>query len=299
MGPLDWNDLKFFVAVAEHGSTVAAARALGVNQSTVQRRIAELERRIGRPLVQRHASGYKLSEFGEGMLAHAERVAAAAHDLEQHLRSAEQDANGVIRVTCPEPLASKLSANGLFERFRARYPQLRVEFMFSDKYLDLMKGEADVALRSGDTDDGELIARKIGDSIWAVYASRGYLDKHGQPREIAELGQHALIGFDRSMANHRAMQWLAEVAADARFAVRSDSVLGVMNAAKAGLGLAPLPCALGNAELDLVRVLGPIAELTRIWRILTRADLRRTPRVAAFFDFVVAEMDALRPIFSG
>ena len=101
------------------------------------------------------------------------------------------------------------------------------------------------------------------------------------------------------MAKHRAAQWLQQVAPDAHVVARNTSVLGLVNSAKAGVGLAPLPTALGDAEPDLVRVLGPIPELARIWRVLTTPELRHTPRVAALFDFLVDEVDALRPIITG
>ena len=127
-------------------------------------------------------TGYRLTDYGTQLLPHAQRVEAAAQALEQHVDAARRDVSGVVRVTCPEPLVSRLSQSAVLERFHARYPALRVEFVMSDKYLDLRKGEADVALRSGDTDDGELVGRKIGDSIWAVYASRDYIERHGAKR---------------------------------------------------------------------------------------------------------------------
>ncbi|BEP65271.1 LysR family transcriptional regulator (plasmid) [Variovorax sp. V213] len=295
----DWNDLKYFLAVAHHHSTLAAGRALKVNQSTVQRRLAELERRLGRPLVQRHPTGYRLTEFGEALLPYAEGVAQAVAALERQLESVRLEAVGVIRVTCPEPLVYRITQTTLLDRFHARYPGLRVEFVMSDKYLDLMKGEADVALRSGDTEDNELVGRKIGDSLWAVYASRAYIERCGQPDRIEALAQHDLVGFDETMANHRAAKWLRDVAPGGRVVARNNSVLGLLYSVKAGVGIAPLPTAIADAEPELVRVLGPVPELARIWRLLTRADLRHTPRVAAFFDFMIEEIDTLRPIITG
>jgi len=295
----DWNDLKYFLAVAHHHSTLAASRALQVNQSTVQRRLAELERRLGRPLVQRHPTGYRLTEFGQALLPYAESVAKAVAALEQQLESAQLEAVGIIRVTCPEPLVYRIMQTTLLDRFHARYPRLRVEFVMSDKYLDLMKGEADVALRSGDTVDNELVGRKIGDSLWAVYASRKYIERCGQPDRIEALKQHDLVGFDETMANHRAAQWLRDVAPHGRVVARNNSVLGLLYSVKAGVGIAPLPTAIADAEPELVRVLGPVPELARIWRLLTRADLRHTPRVSAFFDFMIEEIDTLRPIITG
>ena len=295
----DWDDLKYLLGVARHGSTLAASRAIGVDQSTVQRRLVELERRLGQPLVQRLPTGYQLTGFGSAMLPHAERVEQAALVFEQQLAVAAAEVSGVIRVTCPEPIVYRITQSTFLDRFRARHPALEVHFVMSDKYVDLMKGDADVALRSGDTDDGELVGRKIGDSIWAVYASRTYIERHGRPQRIEDLAQHALVGFDEAMAKHRIAAWLRKVAPETSLVGRSNSVLGLVYSAKAGMGVAPLPIALGDAEPDLVRVIEPVTELTRIWRVLTTPALRQTPRVSAFFDYVVDEIETLRPIITG
>jgi DNA-binding transcriptional LysR family regulator len=177
---IDWNDLRYFLAVARHGSTLAAARALDTYQSTVQRRLAAFERRIGKPLATRSPAGYRLTELGREMVAHAERVEEAVLAFERHLESATRQVSGVLRVACPEPIVYRITQSPLLERFKVKHPKLRVEFVMSDKYVDLAKGEADVALRSGDTDDGDLVGRKIADSLWAVYASRAYVTQHGR-----------------------------------------------------------------------------------------------------------------------
>lgn len=294
----DWDDLKYFLAVARHGSTTAAGKALGISQSTVHRRLEELERRLGRTLVTRRPSGYSLTEFGQTMLPFAERIESGIGDFARRAADIEQDLKGVIRVTCPEPIVARLTQSGLIDRFHALHPGLRVEFVMSDRYLDLSKGEVDVAFRSGDTDD-ELVGRKIAESVWAVYASRGYLERYGKPERVEDLTRHLLVGLDESLSNHRAVKWLKEVAPDAKMAARIDSVLGLVSAVKSGVGIGPLPIALGDAEPDLVRVLGPIPELTRSWRLLTHPDIRRVPRIAAFFDFVVAQREALKPILTG
>src|SRR5713226_2807958 len=206
----DWNDLRYFLAVARHRSTIAAGKSLGLSQSTVHRRVSELERRIGRQLVARQPSGYRLTELGEALLPYAERVEVAVTDFERRVTDTALDLTGVIRVTCPEPIVYRMTQSKLIDRFHARHPKLRIEFVTSDRYLDLSKGEADVALRSGDTDD-ELVGRKIADSIWAVYASRGYIEQHGKPERIEDLSRHQLVGFDDTLSNHRAAKWLRDV----------------------------------------------------------------------------------------
>ena len=295
----DWNDLRYFLAVARHNSTLAAARVLGLNQSTVTRRLAELERRIGQQLVRRHPTGYRLTEFGQELLPFAERVEQAVLGLEQHLQSAGRAQTGLIRLTCPEPLVYRITQSGLIDRFHARHPDLRIEFVTSDKYLDISKGDADVAFRSGDTEDGVLVGRKIADSLWGVYGSRSYIERHGAPETVDDLQNYAIVGLDETMANHRASTWLRAVAPHAQIVARNNSILGLVSSVKSGVGLAPLPTALGDSEPDLVRVLGPVPELTRSWRLLTHPDLRQTKRVSAFFDFVTSEIDALKPIFTG
>jgi DNA-binding transcriptional LysR family regulator len=295
----DWNDLRFFLALAREGSTLAAARSLGVNQSTVQRRLAELEASLDERLVERQVSGYRLTDLGRAVLPQAEAVAAAATAFAQAVRDTGRSGRGVIRLTCPEPVAVRMAKAGILERFQAAHPGLSVEFVLSDQYVDLTKGEADVALRSGDTDDAILVGRKIAESLWAVYAARSYVALHGAPTHAAEIATHPLIGFEETMTSHRAAIWLQHVAPKASHAARSRSVLGLISAAKAGVGVAPLPMSLGDAEPDLIRLFGPVPEMTRDWRMLVHPDQRHSPRIEAFFDFILSEKEALRPILTG
>jgi DNA-binding transcriptional LysR family regulator len=292
----DWNDLKYLLAVARHGSTIAAGQALRISQSTVQRRLVELEKQIKRKLVMRTAAGYRLTDFGQELLPYAERIEAMVRDFERHLNDTGRDCGGVIRVTCPEPIVQRMTP--LIERFHVRHPHLHVEFVMSDRYLDLSKGDADVAFRSGDTDD-ELIGRKIADSVWAIYASENYIAQHGKPASVDDLSRHPLVCLDETMSGHRVVKWLKEVAPNAKVTARNNSVLGMMYAVKSGVGIGPLPTAIADGEPGLVRVLGPIPELARSWRLLTHPDLRRTPRIAAFFDFIVAEREAMKSILTG
>ena len=295
----EWSDLRHFLAVARHGSTLAAARALRVNQSTVHRRLAELERRVGQPLVVRHPTGYRLTETGQSLLPYAQSVENAVIAMERSIDGLDTGLAGTIRLTCPEPIVARLTASPLLDRFHERYPGVRVEFAMSDRYLDLSRGEADVALRSGDPEDPDLVGRKIADSVWAVYASKSYVQHHGRPQSAADLSRHLLVGFDGTMAGHRAAKWLAEVAPGATVAARNNSVLGVLLAAKSGVGVAPLPTTIADAEEDLVQVLPPVPELARGWYLLAHPSLRHTPRLAAFFDFIVEELPAVRAILMG
>jgi DNA-binding transcriptional LysR family regulator len=193
----------------------------------------------------------------------------------------------------------RLVKAGIPERFQIQNPGLRIEFVMSDNYVDLKKGDADVALRSGDTDDNELVGKKIADSIWSVYASKSYVQQHGKLESLAELNKHAVVAFEGPMAGNRAASWLAAVAPHAAVAARVSSVLGLVSAAKSGVAVVPMPIALGNAEEDLVQLLESVPELTRSWKILAHPNARNSPAVAAFFDFVNDELSSFKPILTG
>jgi len=295
----DWNDLRYLIAVFRSGGTIAAAKALGVSQSTVHRRLVELERRVGLTLVTRHTAGYRLSELGLALVDQVMAVESAVQTLERKVQALKHDLQGVIRVTCPEPTVPRLVASGLLDRFRERYPGLAIEFVTSDRYLDIAKGEADVAFRSGEPVDDTLVGRKICDSVWAIYASKSYVQQYGRPESIADLSNHAMIGFDGIMENHRAAKWLQQAVPDARIVNRSNSMLGTLSAVKAGLGIAPLPTTLGDAEDNLDRVLPIVPELTRSWYLLSHPDLRQMPRVAAFVEHALSDVPALKSALIG
>lgn len=294
----DWDDLRIFLALARHGSTLAAARNLGINQSTVQRRLAQFERRVDGQLVERQPSGYRLTSTGQALVPHTERVEAAVQAFADALKSATRAVTGVVRVTCPEPLVFLLRNSTLIERFEEKNPLIQVQFVLSDKYLDLSRGEADIALRSGDTEDGDLVGCKIADSLWAVYGSPSYLEHVECPASTEDLRKHRLVGFDETMRGHRVSTWLEHIVPQENIVARNDSVLGVLYAVRAGVGLGALPTALADGQQDLVRVLGPIPELSRIWRILAHPSVRKQRAVAAFFDFVVKERARLQSILA-
>lgn len=294
----DWNDLRSFLAVARHGSTLSAAKILGVSQPTVQRRLAALEESIGRKLVERHPTGYRLTELGKTLLPYAEDVERSIMGFQRQLMSGGQELTGTLRVTCPEGMASRLLAP-LIESFRAKYPELRVDLIMTDHRLDLATGEAEVAVRMHEPGDESLIARRIADSRWAIYASRSYVERHGRPQQLADLNRHFVIEFGGDLADTQGSRWLRTAAPQATIAARGNSMLGVLAAVKSGAGLAPLPMLLGGTEADLEPVLAPVPELESKIFLVMHSDLRRTARVRAFCDFVVAEIASFRPLLMG
>lgn len=296
---VNWSDLRHFLAVAREGSTLAAAKSLGVNQSTVHRRLAALESALGQPLALRSPSGYRLTEFGKGLLPYATSVEDAVLATEIAARGLRAVPSGTIRLSCPEPIVGRLTASGLISGFEATYPSIRVEFVIADRYLDLWRGEADVSLRSGDPEDLRLVGRKVAESHWALYGSRSYVTAHGRPTAIDELEQHSIVAFEGAMSGHRANSWLAEAAPRARIVARSASVLGVLTTVKSGVGIAPLPTTIADAEPELLQLLPPIPALQRGWYLLTRPDLRGEPPVANFFDYLIGDLPTLQRVLMG
>lgn len=246
----------------------------------------------------RHATGYRLTEFGNELLPLAIRVEEAVASLERHLIASNDAPTGLVRVTCSESIGYRLMQSPLLDKFHKLHPGLRVEMIMSDHFLDIGKGEADVAIRAGVPNEETLVGRKIADVPWALYCSRSYLERHGRVERIEDINGHSVIEFDGDIRDHHAAQWLRSVAPRATIAARSNTVPGLMMTVKSGAGLAPLPMPLARREVDLVCVYGPVPGLYSQIYLLTHPDLRNMPRIRAFFDFIVSELDHVRPVLT-
>ena len=239
-----------------------------------------------------------MTELGKDIRAYAERVEDAVVAFQRRLAATKTEFTGTVRVTCPEALGSRLMRSGLFDKFRARYPGLRIEYVMSDKVVDLGKGEADVAFRATVPTDPTLFGRKISPSPWAVYASKAYVARHGGIDDVADIARCAVVRFDGALRDHPAARWLQKVAADAPVAARGAGLPAVLMAVKSGAGVAAMPMIVGDQEADLVRLFGPLPDLPSDIYLLMHEDMKNTPRVRAFFDFIISELAAIRPILN-
>ena len=296
MNSFDWNDLRYFLAVARTGSTIAAAKDLGVNQSTVQRRLAALEEAIGRELVERLPVGYRLTSFGEELRPHAEQVEAAIACFDRKIASTDTapSRDGASHVLRGHGLS--VSSRECWTCSIRAIPRCGSICIIADRYLDLAKGEADIALRAGESKDSSLISRKLSDTPWAIYASRSYVGRHGRAEAIPDLNRHATVAFDGYLENLSISKWLRSAAPNAAVTARCNHVIGMLLTVKSGVGIGPLPVQIGDMEDDLVRVFGPVPESMSSIYLLVHPDLRNVPRVRALFDFMVAEVDSFRPL---
>lgn len=281
----DWNDLRAFLAVAREGSTLAASRALGINQTTVARRIEALETQLKLKLFERGQSGSRISEAGLALLAEAEAVEAAAARFQQKAGVQQRGLGGVIRVTCSEATANTI-LTPILPEFRRLYPDIAVELALSDARLDLEGGEADIAIRGAPAlEDSNLIARKVGELYFAPYCSFDYVRTHGLPT-IETLDRHHLIDTEGDLANLPGMSGLRARAAGADFSYRCNSMTNLQLAIRSGVGIGIFACPAGDSELDLLQVYAPEADAHATTWILTRPELKNVPRVRAFIDFI-------------
>jgi DNA-binding transcriptional LysR family regulator len=270
-----------------------------VSQSTVHRRLEALEKSLGRRLVKRHPTGYRLTELGEEIQAYAEGVEDAVAALERRVNASVTELTGTVRVTCPEAVGYRLMRSTLPDKFSVAFPKLRLEFVMSDSIVDLAKGQADVAIRAGQPSEKHLVGRKIADSQWAVFASRAYLEKHGRLTGRPDINRHMVVSFEGALKEHSAGRWLRAVAPEARIAARATSIPAVVLAVKSGAGLAPLPVIVGDEDNELMEALPPLSDLSTPFHLLIHEDMRQAPRVRAFFDFVVREIGLVRSVLEG
>lgn len=290
----DWNDLRLVLCVARAGSLKAAAQLLRLDPSTVYRRLQALEARLGQELFARHAGSYRPTEDGARLAATAERVEAETLALDRAMTGRDGLLSGRLRITASETVAYRLLPELLAE-FRLRHPGIRLELLVDNRPLDLARREADIAFRATRPDEPDLFGRKLADIAWTVYAGEAYLARRGAPAAIADFAAHDVIGWDDG-APVTAAQWLAATIPESAIVYRSSSLIDQLNAAKAGIGLAVLPCYLADAEPLLSRLLPPIPALQRELWLVTHEDLRGTARVRAFFD-LLGEALQRRPFF--
>lgn len=282
---LVWNDLRFFLAVARTGSTLAASRKLQVSQATVSRRISALEEALGISLFLRSPSGYALSVRGEALLPGAEAVESAIDALASSVEAEQRRLSGKVRLTTVES-AANIWLMPAIAAFRIQFPAVMAEVIVDDRILDLSKGEADIAIRFGvQPNDENLVIRRIVELHESVYARQDLVDQHGIPESIADLARYPMIGFSGAGLGPIG-RWQDSLGPDVHFVHRANTLSAIVSAVQAGMGAAVMPCLLGNAHRGLVRLMPPIAELTTPGWLVTTASARQQPHVRAMLDFI-------------
>lgn len=296
---MDWGDLRFALEVARSGSALAASRTLGVNQTTVIRRIAQIESDLGERLFERQRSGYRPTEAGRKVVGTAERVEAEILVLVRQIEAEQRTVTGVVRVTTSETLANKLLTPAA-ARFQERHVGVAIQLVSDDRRLDIARGEADIAIRAGSRPEGAgIVARRMPDTHWTLYCSRAYAERNGYPTAREAIAEHSVIGMEGHMASLPQPIWLAESAPNVAPRIRSNSLSNMVANLRAGLGVGMLPVFIGDDEPDLMRCIPRIPELySELW-LIVREEIKDAPHVRAVSDFLAEFIKAERPRLTG
>jgi DNA-binding transcriptional LysR family regulator len=292
----DWDDARFFLAIARARSLSAAGRGLRVQQSTVGRRLAGLEGALGARLFDRTPDGYLCTSAGEALLRHAERMEDEVLSAERALLGREAQIAGLVRVTTSQAFGNDLVVP-LLARLHDEHPQILIEFIADNANLSLTKREADLAMRFARPAQPGLLVRRLCRVVTGLYASHDYLKRRGRAHE-GDLTGHQLVDYDDSYAYKAAITWFRQRTRGARPVVRLNTTHGHASAIAAGLGVGPLPCWMGDAIPTLARVLPEHSLDQEVWLVLHR-DLRHVARMRAVCEFFVRELKRAAPRLEG
>jgi DNA-binding transcriptional LysR family regulator len=286
-------DLATLLAIAREGTLAGAARRLRVNHSTVFRRLGAIEARLGARLFERQGGSYVTTAAGEDLLRTAERVEAEVEALERRLSGQDLRLTGSLRLTAPDDLAEVL-VMPLLAEFRRRYPEITLELALDNRMLNLTRREADVALRPTRQPPETLAGRRVAALATAVYANVGQpLPKDPGGPEVR------WVAWEEGAGPPLVARWLAANVDRHAIAYRSNSMFNQASAARNGLGLAVLPCFLGDSDPRLQRVTPPLEDLaTELW-LLTHPDLQRTTRIRVLLDLLYESLRRQRPLLEG
>jgi DNA-binding transcriptional LysR family regulator len=280
---IDWERHRAFLAVLREGSLSGAARALGTAQPTVRRRVADLERQLGAVLFTRSPTGLEPTALARE-LADPARAMATAADAFMRAASAESGSTaGLVRVTASEVIGVEVLPPVL-AALQAAHPGLAIALSLSNRNEDLLRREADIAVRMVRPTQGALVARRIGDVRLGLHAHRSVIERFGAPTSVADLGRFPLIGTETDTVSLRALQAHGLHLPRMDFEFRADSDLGQLAAIRAGVGVGICQVGLGRRDPDLVRLLAEAFSFDLPTWIVTHEDLRPVLRVKLVFD---------------
>jgi DNA-binding transcriptional LysR family regulator len=290
-----WDLYRTFHAVVREGSLSAAARSLGLTQPTVARQLDTLEDRLGRRLFTRSQRGLAPTEAAQQIVPYVEALAATGAALLRAVEAEAGEVSGAVRITASEVVGVE-RLPPILAAVRRRYPALALELAVSNEVEDLLRRDADIAVRMVAPVQEALVARKVGVAKVGLFARADYLARRGTPGSVDDLRRFDLIGFDRATPALRALlagfPWLDP----ARFALRSSSDLAQLAALRAGFGIGACQAGIAAREPKLVRVLPEAFSVELPAWVVMHEDLRSSPRCRAVFDVLVdhlsAELDA-------
>ena len=289
MSEFNWQLIPSFLAAQQYGSLLGAARALGISQPTVGRHIALLEIQLGTPLFERTGRGLiatpaamRLAEAARAMEAGAQTMMRSAHQAQKTLL-------GSVRISASQPMACSLLPR-LLLKLRAEQPGIQIELVVSNAVSDLLRREADIAIRMVRPTQSSLIAKRIGEVQVVACAHRHYLVRHGVPQLPVDLLEHELVGNDRVQDINHGFAAMGHPVGAEQFAVRTDDLMAYWAAVRAGLGIGFVAAFLLRDDPDVVPVLPEMPlPAVPVWLVVHR-EIRTSRRIRTVFDFLAREM---------
>lgn len=295
---LAWDDFRLIKAVSDHDGLTGAAAALGVNHSTVFRRLGQLEEQLGLPLFERRKTGYVATAAGAEMAALAARMEEDVTAFGRRLAGRDVAPSGEVRITTTDTLYLNMLLP-IFAAFRLAHPAIRLDVVIGNQTLNLSKRDADVAIRASDTPGETLIGRRLATLTWAIY---GRAQDAPTPEEAADpetLFERNWVTLGDQLGYVKAARYVRDRVAPEKIALKSSAVIGMTEAVEQGLGIGPLPCFIADQRPGLIRLMPPDPDFsTGLW-ILTHPDIRNAPRVRAFMEFVGGELAKRRGLIEG
>ena len=288
----DWHLIRSFLAALDAGSLLGAAKVLNTSQPTVGRHVAELESQLGVVLFERTGRGLQPTAVALGLADSARAMESGALQLGRRLSSAQAQAQGTVRITASQPVANALLPS-ILARMREALPEIQIELVASNTVSNLLRREADIAVRMVQPEQGTLIAKKLGSVSVGVYAHKSYLARHGTPQQPEDLFHHALIGYDADETMIRGFANYGHTMTKESFALRSDDLMVQWQALLAGCGIGFVADYMGRRQPDLVKLLPMLVIPPLPMWLAVHREIRSSQRIRAVFDYLATALPSV------
>ncbi|MDG1995997.1 MAG: LysR family transcriptional regulator [Emcibacteraceae bacterium] len=288
---MDWDKLRIFHTVATAGSFTHAGETLGLSQSAVSRQIRTLEESLQTSLFNRHARGLILTDEGETLYETTKDVVSKIHVTEQQILEGTERPRGKLKITTTTSFGSTWMMHNI-KKFIDQYPEIDVQMLIGDENYDLLTRKADVAIRFHPAEHLDLIQKQVATFHYHLYASPDYLNKYGRPQNVEELDDHKLITYGNlSTSPIKYIDWLLDAGAKQKRKpiLEINSIYGVLQAVKSGIGIGSLPDYLVQGSMNIVPVLENNQGHEFPAYFVYTQELRKSKRIAAFKDFIIQE----------
>lgn len=295
---INWDNLRIFLAVARSHSALEAAGQLGMDHSTVTRRLKHLEKEIGAQLFDRNSQGHQLTLVGHRLLQSVEKIEHTLAVIDSEVGGDNQLLTGTVRLGATEGFGSFFLAPHLVD-FCEKHPAITIDLLAVPRFVNLSKREADLAISIERPQTGAYVISKLSDYGLKVYATREYLMSHPTISKLSDLAQHRMIGYVDELSFSAELQYLDKIAPQATVPLRSTSIIAQLHAARRGKALAILPCFMGSTVSDLIPVLPESASLVRTFWLITPKENRNIARVRTLWDFLRAAVEINRDFLLG